>query len=436
MEDGKCCWGRDQCCPKEKPIRLSDGQCVDCYDKRVFGVGEPPELGLCLQLCPNRADFGEQNLCMLPLCPTGTFTNRAGDCVSCATPGGFQTSEKECLKCPDRIYENGWCLKDCPQGTIRDQQNKCVPCNEVKQITPADSQNCAAACPNRETRGAGCALIQCPRGFIPDAQGNCFNCQNPLPISDITEDSCKQCPNRVYENGRCVIPCPDNTFRSLDGKCTSCSDPNAIPVVLSELECQKCPARLALNGYCFAACEVGQFRDAFGACHSCSDLGSYPVLQTAVCSICPNRSIFLHQLNNQIVPYCMMQYCPLDFFMDKLGACHDCFEKTSVSNTKREECEKCPNRQWSFVEETCRIKPSCASGEIIDSRGTCHPCRSDEEAIPVEGHPEECTHCSNRYLYGSWCRLCPMDIQTLKTREACEKCGGDWDNRIQTCSGK
>ena len=305
----------------------------------------------------------------------------------------------------------------------------------MKRIDLSNPEDCEK-CPNRQAGPKGCALKECPQGFAPDMNGDCFNCDSPESITDISAESCELCPNRVYENGKCLIPCPENTFRNRDGICVSCANPAAVPVVLNELECQKCPSRLALNGYCFAACEAGQFRDAFGTCHSCYDLGSFPVLQTAICSICSNRSIFLHQLNNQIVPYCMLQNCPLDFYTDKLGSCRDCFDKDPVPNTTREECEKCPNRQWTFIEETCRIKPSCASGEIIDANGTCQSCRSDVEAIPVEGHPEECIHCPDRYLFGSWCRKCPENVGTLKNRESCEKCGGTWDNRIQTCTAR
>ncbi|MBR6412278.1 MAG: hypothetical protein IKS41_03855 [Alphaproteobacteria bacterium] len=436
VEGNKCCWGRNQCCPKEKPIRLADGTCTDCYDKHVWGIGEPVDLGLCKRLCPNRVDFGADNLCMLPLCQKGEFTDRNGDCIACSAAGGYQTSSKECSKCPNRSYQDGWCLTPCPKGTILDKQNQCTPCDSPERIEVADGIDCSASCPNREQQSSVCVLKECPEGFAPNTIGDCFDCQEPKAVPNVSIESCALCPNRVYENGKCLTPCPDNTFRDKDGVCVSCANPAAVPVVLNELECQKCPERLGLNGYCFAACETGQFRDAFGTCHSCFDLGSYPVLQTAICSTCLNRSILLHQLDNQIVPYCMLQYCPLDFFVDKLGTCHDCFDKASVTGTRQEECEKCPNRQWSFVEETCRIKPNCAGGEIINAQGACQSCHSDEEAISVEGHPEECLHCSGRYLFGSWCRKCPEKKGDLKNREACEKCGGTWDNRIQTCTAQ
>ncbi|MDY6407568.1 MAG: hypothetical protein SPL08_02530 [Pseudomonadota bacterium] len=435
-EGDSCCWGRNQCCPKEKPIRLADGTCTDCYDKQVWGIGDPPDLELCHTLCPNRTDFGADNLCMLPLCTQGEFTARTGDCISCTSGGGYQTSASECAKCPNRSYQNGWCIAPCPSGTVLNTDNQCIPCDEPKHIDLPNSENCQQNCPQRESSPFGCVLKNCPNGFAPDSQRSCFNCTSPYSISDISAEACAQCPNRVYENGKCQIPCPPHTFRDRDGQCIDCSDANAIPVIANDLECQKCPERLALNGYCFAPCATGQFRDAFGTCHSCTDLGSFPVLQTDICAICPNRSIFLQQQGNQIIPHCMLQYCPLDFFADRTGSCRDCFDPTPVPDTRREECEKCPNRQWSFVGDVCRIKPDCSGSEIINAQGVCQSCRAEDEAISVEGHPEECIHCSNRYLFGSWCRKCPINLGTLTNRAGCEKCGGDWDNRIQKCTGK
>jgi len=436
VEDGQCCWGRGKCCPKEKPIRLSDGTCTDCYDRHVFAIGEPADLSLCRQLCPNRVSFGADNLCMLPLCTDDQFTDRTGECQNCTATGGYKTSAQECAKCPNRTYKDGWCFSPCPAGTIENSQKQCIPCEAPQKVETSDTTVCSGVCPNREQTEQGCVLKECPAGFIPDTDGNCISCALSQTITTASAEECDQCPNRVYEDGHCLPLCPENTFRDKDGQCVSCANPSAIPVVLNQLECQKCPDRLALNGYCFAACETGQFRDAFGTCHNCSDLGSYPVLQTAICSVCSNRSILLHQLDGQVVPYCMPQYCPLDFFMDKLGGCHDCFGDQAIAGTTQTECEKCPNRQWTHVGNTCRIKPDCGAGEIIDSNGLCHACDSREEAISVEGHPEECIHCPDRYLFGSWCRKCPTEARKLTDKDACQKCGGSWDNRIRVCYGR
>ena len=42
IDHDMCCWGRGTCCPMDTPIRLADGTCVNCYDRRVFEVGTPP----------------------------------------------------------------------------------------------------------------------------------------------------------------------------------------------------------------------------------------------------------------------------------------------------------------------------------------------------------------------------------------------------------
>lgn len=432
-EGDSCCWGRNKCCPKDQPIYLPDGTCTDCYDTRLFTIGEPPSVQTCQKICPNRKAFGFDELCMLPICKDDQFMDQTGTCIDCNQPGGYATSATECTKCQNRSFSGGYCSFPCEPGSILNVQHQCVSCNDPNPILPHPSQSCDMVCPNRKTETAGCVLSTCPDGFITDKNGYCLSCSESNALKNISEKDCAQCPGREFVNGQCLNICPTYSFRDENGHCTSCQTPLAIPVDPSLLECQKCPERLALNGYCFAACGRGQFRDAFGTCRTCSDLGSYPVLQSAICSTCPDRSIYLHQINNQIIPYCTPQYCPIDYFADQMGSCHDCFSSESVSGVAQKECDKCPNRRWTSIGQTCQIKPECRSDEFADSDGNCHPCVSDQEAISVRGYPSECATCSNRYLFGSWCRQCPSDIRQLKDRAACQKCGGSWDNRISQC---
>ena len=71
---------------------------------------------------------------------------------------------------------------------------------------------------------------------------------------------------------------------------------------------------------------------------------------------------------------------------------------------------------------------------MTDAFGRCHACDEDVEVISVNGYESQCRKCAQRYLFGYWCRRCPADVQTLKTRSGCEKCSGLWDNRVGTCS--
>ena len=433
-EDGNCCWGRGQCCPLESPILLSDGTCTDCYDTRVFAVGEPPDIQSCLTLCPNRVSFGSGGLCMLPVCMQNQFMSREDGCMSCDAVGSVATSAQECARCPNRVYARGLCGLACPESSIMDKSGACVSCETTEVLYPQEANTCAQTCPNRKQNGKACVLSACPDGTIPDKTGACLSCDTPTAIFGASAETCALCPNRTMAYEACVPACEPGTFRASDGRCVSCNADEAYPVPRGSTECMNCPSRLALENYCFSACRPGQFRDAFGACHSCYDLGSYPVVETSACGVCSNRSILLRRQDNTHQAYCIPQYCPIDYFADTLGTCHDCFQTTPVEQTTQEECEKCPNRMWSPLHDTCFLRPTCAPNEVIDSEGKCRSCQSDEEIFSVLGQESTCNMCPGRYVFGYWCRRCPADVTTLTTKDGCQKCGGNWDNRIAQCS--
>lgn len=432
IDHDMCCWGRGTCCPMDTPIRLADGTCVSCYDRRVFEVGTPPRLEKCLALCPNRVVFGDGALCQMPLCAENHFTNRQGDCIPCAQAGGFETSPSECAKCPHRVWQKGLCLAPCSTGQIMDSDGRCRSCDDFQSIIPFTHTKCDSACGNRHTTEERCVLNDCPIGTIPDSLGNCVACTTPQNIAT-TAEKCALCPNRIFQNGLCRIPCPAGQFPTAKGICVSCNTPEAVPVEPHAGSCQRCPNRLALSHVCFATCNPHQFRDAFGTCHDCTDLMSAPILQTAVCATCPNRSVLFRIQNNQKRLLCKWHDCPPHTFMDEAGTCHDCLTTVAVGLVDEKDCLTCPNRMWSIAGKTCRIRPTCPPDEVIASDGTCQSCTGPNIAFNVQGRPEVCDTCSDRYMFGFWCRICPTNIGTLTDKAGCHKCKGRWDNRLRRC---
>lgn len=430
IEDGQCCKARNQCCPLDRPIRLSDGRCVSCYDTAVFDVGS---LDQCLKMCPNRVAFGQGNLCMLPICSAGQFMGQDGSCHDCTIAGGVLTSESECQKCPARAYQEEICRLPCPPDTVEDAKGVCRPCSVPQAFTPAKGASCTASCPNRTEINGICSLQSCPDGSIADTEGSCFACAGDDPIMNTTPQACTACKNRVYYQGSCISKCPEGYFVGRDSRCYSCAEDTAVPVQPNSGECAKCPDRLGLNNYCFAACGPDQFRDFQGTCYDCFSFLSRPVLQTATCSVCPNRSVLLRYIDGASVYYCAPQQCPLDYFSDRTGTCYDCFGSEAADNVSPEECQKCPNRFWSPIAQSCLIKHACPTGFILDSYGRCQACASPEPVIQLQGHTDACQACPNRYVYGPWCRLCPPNLAELKDKTGCQKCGGIWDNRTTTC---
>ena len=434
IEDNQCCWGRNRCCPKDHPLSLADGTCSDCYDRRVFGLGSPISAEICRTLCPNRVPFGSEGQCALPVCQADEFTGKDGLCHACSEVGGIATIESECGRCSNRSFSGGICSHPCPVDTVEDINHICQPCDTVGVIRISDPESCTKSCIGRQWQPTGCSLKTCPAGYVADRRGNCVSCQTPETIFNISPDICEQCPNRQYQDGGCQPICPADTFRAKDGRCVACRDIQAYPVQVGSNECLKCPERLSLQNYCFAPCGAGQFRDSYGACRSCLDLSSYPIPQSSSCSVCLNRTVLLRPYNGQVITYCAPQYCPIDYFADQAGTCYDCFLQQAVTQTDKEACEKCSNRFWSPVGDTCRIRQNCQATQIMDTTGVCHDCHGPEELIPVNGMEQNCDTCPNRYVYGYWCRLCPADRAVLHDRAGCEKCGAVWDNRTQKCT--
>lgn len=433
VEDGNCCWGRNKCCPFDNPILLSDGTCTNCYDTKPFSIGNNASLDTCQKLCPNRVPFGADELCMLPICTNSQFMSRDGGCVDCMKEGAFKTSRQECAKCPKRIYQEGWCSLPCPENTVQDISGVCIPCNELSAVSLNDNGICTKSCPNRMVEKNKCILRTCPEGMILDQKGDCVSCQAETSIYPLNPDDCATCPNRERQADVCQLPCGDGFFRTLSGLCVPCSAKEAFPVASGSGECLKCPNRMGLENYCFAPCGYGEFRDSMGACRSCLDLNSYLVPETAVCSRCPYRSILLKHEEQGNKLYCKLQQCPLDYFIDQDGSCHDCFSNEVVANVSKENCEACLNRMWSPENQICFVRPTCPKNTFTDGYGKCHDCADANSLISVRGNLEECDKCPNRYVYGHWCRQCPSDVQSLDTKEACQKCQGKWDNRIQKC---
>ncbi len=434
IQDGMCCWGRGKCCPMDKPIFLENGQCVDCYSQRVFSVGNPPSLDTCQALCPNRVFYGQDSLCYLPICGSGEFMDMNGDCLSCQVGGGFMVSKAECNKCPNRTYRDGLCYNTCPANTVLDEKGNCISCSAPESFIPDKKEECQSVCSQRYLNGKYCALNECPADFIPDRDGSCHSCKTSGVIPNVSSENCALCVGR--ENGveGCSVVCPEGSFKSIYGDCYPCETPLAVPTKPNSLECLSCPERMMLENYCFAPCYLGSFRDTFGGCYSCQSLESRLVRETSACHVCQNRKVQIKSINGQNEFYCGLAYCPENYFADKNGSCQDCMSDQSFEGVSEQECLKCANRVWTAVGQKCQLRSTCKEGEIIDADGKCQSCTQDTYAIFMEGRIEECDKCANRYKFGSWCRMCPTDITTLKDKAGCQKCGGIWDNRIANCS--
>lgn len=71
--------------------------------------------------------------------------------------------------------------------------------------TWGDNSRCETLCPNREREGLSCVRKSCSNlNSLEDLSGECYPCNTTVTIPT-TEDACKKCINRKYENGYCIL---------------------------------------------------------------------------------------------------------------------------------------------------------------------------------------------------------------------------------------
>ncbi len=96
-------------CPKEKPLRVFGGRCVECDISDIPADVEKKED---CDICPNRYFDEKKERCILKECPKDKPLRDkiSDDCHACndGTPEVFITQDS-CEKCPDRIYKQGKC---------------------------------------------------------------------------------------------------------------------------------------------------------------------------------------------------------------------------------------------------------------------------------------------------------------------------------------
>ena len=139
-----------------------------------------------------------------------TFKNKSGDCIECGKGGlvqeAYETSEQECMKCPNCKYEDGKCLlKECPQGEFKRAPEVCQPCDD-RYIYESEEKDCIK-CPNREYKNGYCRLKECPPKTFKNKWGSCIRCDEDVAVNGdaSSEQECVKCPDRHYSDGKCVL---------------------------------------------------------------------------------------------------------------------------------------------------------------------------------------------------------------------------------------
>ena len=262
-------------CDKYEPMQdvEGDGHCYDCDEEDGLGIPASE----CAK-CPNREMVGDG---CFEKCPDyAPLVDEDGTCYTCDmeeyitrhyysggriysvdgrviydTTGGYsmqavKTSKENCLKCPNRIYRDGYCINKAPQGIfMTDLKSKQYYACSVEISLDIPKEECDK-CSNRIMIGNACVMKECPDDRpIQLSNAECVSCDATAMLS-ISKEQCDKCPNRVMHGPFCTLKeCPANEpMIGNNGRCISCKTDTLLSI--SPKECAKCPNREMKGNYC------------------------------------------------------------------------------------------------------------------------------------------------------------------------------------------
>lgn len=354
-------------CPDDKPIKDGRGYCHTCEEEIGYHLGITKQE---CERCSNRyfssTIFDE---CLFKVCHADKpIKTEEGKCHACDDTLAIEnTSVEECLKCPNRKFDNGVCiLSECPSTEpVRGHRGSCFECEPDYFWERISAEECAK-CSGLGMVDGKCSFVDCPDDRpVRDLDGKCNSCDSLYSFVKVSAEECAKCPGKHLVNNRCIlIDCPDDkSVRDLQGECRSC---DFLPdsAELSESECNKCQNRIFKSNRCvLKECPVARpVRDKDGECYSCDDRNSFFVISAEECAKCSNR-----KMDNGL---CIStKACPEEKpLRSSTGSCFSCDTELFV-NFSKEECAKCPNREMDG--EKC-VLSVCPEGQIKDEdTGDC-----------------------------------------------------------------
>jgi hypothetical protein len=260
--------------------------------------------------------------------------------------------------------------------------DKCYICN---QPFAQNQGNCVNPCPDGtyKSKNANC------RPCAPQCQtcagpknGNCITCAKSL----------------LMNNGKCVVTCPDNMAANKNRQCVKCDE--HCDVCRSLTTCGKCSAGYFLkDGRCVPNCGLGFFH----------------AYTPNVCNICPTGCAECKGAKQCTV-------CETGFFL-KDGVCVKNCGDRFYGNTKTNTCSPC-----SFGCQTCNNAKTCltcVTGLIYYKKTQNCKEQCPEREVKIKGVCVKCTdancvRCSA--LNVNHCRKCDKS-HLLKNNKCVTNCG-------------
>ncbi|KAL4477610.1 hypothetical protein ABPG74_002760 [Tetrahymena malaccensis] len=373
------------------------------------------------------------------------------------------------------------CVLSCPNGTIADNTNTCVPNTKPgNNVSCGLSGSCSGCGASTEIQnlftpvsGSNCKVTDCsksPSSYNSYVCQSCYQANGAVAALNIgnfydpgTNKCVPSCPNgTIADNTNTCQPIPtkpgNNVSCGSSGSCSGCGASTEIQNLFSPVsgsnckvtDCSKSPS--SYNSYVCQSCY-----QATGAV-AALNIGNFYDPGTNKCvSSCPNGTIADNTNTCQPIPTKPGN----NVLCGSSGSCSGCgasteiqnlFSPVSGSNCKVTDCSKSPSSYNSYVCQSCyqangavaalnignfydpgtnKCVPSCPNGTIADNTNTCQPIPTKPGNNVSCGSSGSCSGCGasteiqNLFspVSGSNCKVTDCSLSpSLYNSYVCQSC--------------
>ena len=380
-------------CSAGKYLHVLEGNCYPCHSSCLTCTGGGSTE--CLSCYPP-STLTAKGSCDCPI----NVKTVSGPSSSCTAITTFDATCKtyvgstinDCFTCKTYAYQE-------------DEGNRCIckygyTFNNIK-----DCELCDPTCVSCNAPGSfGCTVCRvnsyldtdgsckCSRGYTLGSGGLCvpitchYSCQTCF---DGTANGCLTCKLGSYMNADNSCTCLPNTFRDLDGSCSTCSPTCQTCYAYGNDKCLTCkPFSAIVQGRC--VCRMGYFSDPNqnGDCSPCDFMSACLTCKgtSTTCVSCKEGSLPTNP-TGQCIPSPSNQQIDSTGQFTTSGCAKEC--RTCLSN-QLTVCTACRPYADLQSDGTC----VCRNGYKVNALGTCDVINCDVSCATCVGQkPTDCTSC-------------------------------------------
>jgi hypothetical protein len=371
--------------------------CTTCYAGKYLLTGR------CLDTCP-LTYFGSETIC--DKCING--------CDTC-------NDKFTCTKCSNSFMKKGdICVSDCGTG-YTNVEGVCTVCTTVlcDKCSSLDPSECTS-CQNKRYLYANTCYNTCPANTFSTSTFTCEDCLQ----------GCEQCSNKltctkcagmlVLQDGtKCQTSC-DDTFVSINGKCTKCINPTCKNCDTNLRTCTTCTDdRFMYKGNCYSSCPDGTYAKS-GVCYDCIKPCKL-CTDDKICTTCIDRYYLWGSTCTDLCPVGTARV---------VVRCVSCSDPNckNCSATALDKCITCKDG-WFLLNGSCMA--TCPDGYFA-LNGSCLACINGCKTCI---NNRTCNVCNDdlNLLNGTRCIAeCPLNYVKSETENKCLKCKITCKNCLST----